>query len=65
RKYISELSQHIQEEDEQLYPSVVHHVDEQEQATLWEAHEKLEEQMGKQWLASMMKTLKLLSTACP
>jgi len=65
RKYISELSAHIQKEDEQFYPLVNNQLHEHSHASLLEAHQKLEEKMGKQWLESMMATLKELSAVYP
>ncbi|GMR00209.1 MAG: hypothetical protein BMS9Abin18_1047 [Zetaproteobacteria bacterium] len=65
KEYIDLIHTHIQQEEEELYPFADKLLDESKQKEIRLACQKLEEKMGKQWLTSMMDTLKQLSAAYP
>jgi len=64
-EYIDLIRAHIRREEEELYPLADKLLDESKQKEIRLACQKLEEQMGKQWLARMMDILKQLSAAYP
>jgi len=65
KEYIDLIRTHIRQEEKELYPLADKLLDEGKQKEILRVCQKLEEKMGKQWLASMMDTLKQLSVAYP
>jgi len=65
KEYIDLIRAHIHREEEELYPLADKLLDESTQKEIRLACQKLEEKMGKQWLARMMGILKQLSAAYP
>jgi len=65
KEYIDLIRTHIRQEEKELYPLANKLLDESKQKDIRLACQKLEEKMGKQWLARMMDILKQLSAAYP
>jgi len=65
KEYINLIRVHISREEEELYPLADKLLDESKQKEIRLSCQKLEEKMGKQWLARMMDILQQLSAAYP
>jgi len=65
KEYIDLIRAHIHREEDELYPLADKLLDESKQKEIRLACQKLEDKMGKQWLARMMDILKQLSAAYP